>query len=72
MRSRSRSRSRSHSFSRSLSRHNAGEDSTRLPPRDSADTLDQRKLFFRGVPYHIHEHEVERELLRYVCLVTEK
>ena len=64
--SRPLSRSRSGSFSRSLSMQSTGEDPTHSPPSPSADTLDQRKLFFRGVPYHIREDAIERELLRYV------
>lgn len=57
--------------SHSRGRQEGGEHHSHSSSNPS-DTLDQRKLFFRGVPYHINGHEVERELLRFVSYVGGK
>lgn len=65
--SRSRSRHDSHSRSHRDS-HSRHESHDSRDERSSRDTLDQRRLFFRGVPYHIHEHDIEREFRRFVSI----
>ena len=71
------SRARSHHDDRDYSRHddrersrhesrdNSGSSHPR-EARDSRQTLEQRRLFFRGAPYHVGSYDVEREFRRFV------
>ena len=61
-------RARSHHEERERSRHEERErrSSHSRSTRDGRQTLEQRRLFFRGAPYHVPSYEVEREFRRFV------
>lgn len=73
------SRARSHHEDRDYSRHDDRERSRHesrdhrgsshpRSSRDNRQTLEQRRLFFRGAPYHVSSYDIEREFRRFVGL----